>query len=66
MISQIQVYYFQVAFAAFGIFVNLTSLATHFLVPGFRKHPGSIIVMIIMCQIVFLSHWVLAFPYEIV
>lgn len=65
MISDMQIYYVQVSLATFGMFINISSILTHFLIPGLRKHPGSIIVMILLSQAIFLTHWIFTFPYSI-
>jgi hypothetical protein len=53
------------SFAAFGVAINLLSLVIHVALPKLLKHPGSLILVHLFCQIVVLTHWFTVYPKEI-
>ncbi|OMJ85907.1 hypothetical protein SteCoe_12682 [Stentor coeruleus] len=50
--------------ASVGITINIIGIIIHAYVPILLKHPGSLLLMQIFCQTVYISHWLFSFPSE--
>lgn len=65
MVSNEAIFMMLCTFASLGILINIISLLIHSLLPKLIKHPGSLILLHMICQIPVLSHWIITFPTEI-
>lgn len=48
--------------SSIGIAINILGLFAHVYAPVLLKHPGSLLLMHIVCQCFYLSHWLITYP----
>ncbi|OMJ79746.1 hypothetical protein SteCoe_20178 [Stentor coeruleus] len=48
--------------SSLGIAINILGVFAHVYAPVLLKHPGSLLLMHIVCQCFYLSHWLIAYP----